>query len=299
MKRCILIAGPTASGKSGLAVDLAGRYNGVVINADSMQVYDVLNVLTARPDPSEMAGIEHRLFGHISPDQLYSIALWLEEVRKLIEAVEKKGQTPILVGGTGLYFKALLEGLSPVPKIDADIRRELRERSEGELSDLYRELGELDPVSAGLLRPTDSQRIVRALEVIKSTGKPLPWWQSRDGGAGLLAKRNPARVLLMPERKVLHERIEQRFHRMMDSGALEEVRQLLALDIDPKMPVMGAIGVRQLAKALDGTLELEEAIGLSVIATRQYAKRQTTFFRHQFDGSWQVIASPNDDFSMI
>jgi tRNA dimethylallyltransferase len=299
MTRCILIAGPTASGKSGLAVDLARRHNGIVINADSMQIYDVLNVLTARPSADDMANVEHLLFGHIHPSTPYSIAKWLHEASSAISSVEGKGMTPILVGGTGLYFKALLEGLSPVPEIDGEIRRHLRERSETDVGGLYSELQQLDPVSHGLLRPSDSQRIVRALEVVKSTGKTLPWWQERDTDTGFLAGKKPNKILLMPERLLLHERIEQRFKSMIDHGALEEVRQLIGLGIDENMPPMRAIGVRQLAGHIAGDLTIDEAIELSVIATRQYAKRQTTFFRHQFDGGWQIINSANEHVSTL
>jgi tRNA dimethylallyltransferase len=297
-KRSILIAGPTASGKSGLAIDLASGCDGVVINADSMQVYDVLRVLTARPSDGEMADMPHLLFGHIHPSSPYSVAHWLEDVTRAIDEVRREGQTPVLVGGTGLYFKALLQGLSAVPEIDETIRKQLRERSQDDLEGLHSELQALDPVSGRKLHASDTQRIVRALEVVMSTGKTLPWWQMQRKSAPWAEADDARRILLMPERQVLHQRIAARFHTMVDQGALEEVQQLLDLGLNTQMPAMRAIGVKQLAMYLEGAVALPEAIELAIAATRQYAKRQSTFFRHQFEQGWEITTSGNVDYQV-
>lgn len=291
--KAILIAGPTASGKSALAINLAKKHDGIVINTDSMQVYSVLHQLTARPDEHEMDGIDHQLFGHIHPSQAYSVAEWLNEVSDLLGKIGASNQTPIFVGGTGLYFKAMLEGLSEVPPIDRDLRRELRDKSLVDLEALFRELQSLDPVGAAKLEAGDSQRIVRALEVVKSTGKSLTHWQNQKPGPSILSAGDCQKIVLSPPRPLLHERIAFRFDKMVDSGAIEEVKALLELGLDQEMPAMRAIGVSQLQDHIEGKTSLEQAIELSVIATRQYAKRQSTWFRHQFDDSWTHISDPN------
>ena len=285
-KPAILIAGPTASGKSALAVEMAKKLDGVVINADSMQVYGILKEITARPDDQEMQGIEHLMFGHVHPAKPYSVAVWLQEAGESLERARLQGKIPILVGGTGLYFKGLLEGLSAVPEIDPVIRRHLRDASDHDIAPLYRELAELDNVAASRLEPGDSQRIVRALEVVKSTGKPLSWWQVQKKQEPVLRSDDCEKIVLLPDRDVLKARIANRFANMVDNGAIEEVEKLLELGLDTEMPAMRAIGVMQLANYLKGEIPLEEAMELSVIATRQYAKRQMTWFRHQFDETW-------------
>ncbi len=288
-----MIAGPTASGKSGLAIELAKKHNGIVINSDSMQIYSILQELTARPSKAEMDGVEHLLFGHVHPCKPYSVARWLEDLKLMIDKVTADGKLPILVGGTGLYFKAALEGLSEVPVIDPDIRRQLRDASLSDLGSVYSELLKLDPLGAVDLEPNDSQRIVRALEVIKSTGRSLKDWQSAPKQSPLLDSEHCEKIVLMPDRELLHERIANRFHQMIENGAVEEVEAIVKLKLDSEMPAMRAIGVSQLAKAIIGEIELREAIELSIIATRQYAKRQSTWFRHQFDDSWAVFNSAN------
>ncbi len=285
-KRAILIAGPTASGKSALAVEMAKKHDGLVINADSMQVYNILKEITARPDEQEMQGIEHVMFGHVHPATPYSVAVWLQEAEVALEQARLSRKMPILVGGTGLYFKALLEGLSVVPEIDPVIRRQLREASDHDISLLYRELAELDSVAVSRLEPGDSQRIVRALEVVKSTGKTLSWWQNQKKQKPVLRSDECEKIVLLPDRDVLKARIAHRFANMVDNGAIEEVEKLLELGLGSEMPAMRAIGVLQLANYLEGEFALEKAIELSVIATRQYAKRQMTWFRHQFDETW-------------
>lgn len=285
LKRPILIAGPTASGKSALALRLA-RADGAVINADSMQVYDVLQVLTARPGKEEASVVPHHLYGHVNPGEAYSVARWLYDVEQVLDDLDRRGMRPVFTGGTGLYFKALLEGLSQIPPIDEDIRRALREAAETDLATFYDELEKADPESWRRIKPGDSQRIVRALEVVRSTGKPLSWWHSRDGGKGLLAAKDCIKVVLEPDRLQLRERIAARFHAMMEEGAIEETRALLALNLPGDKPAMRAIGVREIAACIGGDLSREAAIEKAVIATAQYAKRQSTWFRNQFGADW-------------
>lgn len=286
-----MIAGPTASGKSGAAIEIANRKNGVVINCDSMQIYEILSILTARPDPQDLERAEHRLFGYVNPSQSYSVARWLSDIDAVIGEVRNRGKTPIIVGGTGLYLKSLMEGLSAIPEIDPDIRSALRVAAQSSSSSLYEELQSLDPLSAESLEPGDSQRIVRALEVIKSTGKPLGWWQTRQKSEPILPADQCERYLLMPDRAQLHARIGSRFHQMIEMGALEEVKALLALGLSSDKPAMRAIGVEHLAKAIGGLDLLDEAIEKSIISTRQYAKRQCTFFKHQFTAEFCQIES--------
>lgn len=292
--KAVLIAGPTASGKSALAIELANKHNGFVINADSMQIYSVLHRLTARPTLEEMGGVEHLMFGHVHPSEPYSVAKWLDEIQAILSDPIYEGRMPVIVGGTGLYFKALLEGLSAIPPIDADIRRSLRDASLVDVAPLFKELKMLDPVGAAKLEAGDSQRIVRALEVIKSTGKSLSYWQNIRTEHPTLDREMCQKIVLSPPRSLLHERIALRFNKMIEEGALEEVKALISLNLDNEMPAMRAIGVSQLQDYLEGRCELAQAIELSVIATRQYAKRQSTWFRHQFDHRWIRIASANE-----
>ena len=285
LKRPILIAGPTASGKSALAARLA-QSGGAVINADSMQVYDLLQVLTARPGSEELSLAPHHLFGHVSPAAAYSVARWLDDVKPVLDELAARGARPVFAGGTGLYFKALLEGLSQVPPIEPEIRQSLRKAAQTDLARLYGELERADPESRCRIKPGDSQRIVRALEVVRSTGKPLSWWQAQDGGRGQLAAKDCIKVVLEPDRTGLRARIAARFSDMMKAGAIDEVRALLALDLPGDMSAMRAIGVREIAACLEGTLSVEAAIDKAVTATAQYAKRQSTWFRNQFGRDW-------------
>ncbi len=291
----ILIAGPTASGKSALAVDVAREYGGAVVNADSMQVYDILRVLTARPQPQEMKGVDHFLFGHVDPSITYSVARYLEDVRPVLHQLKAEGSLPVITGGTGLYFKALLEGLSAVPPIDPALRAEIRERASHDLEEVYRELALLDVEGAAQLKPGDSQRICRLLEVVRSTGKPLSWWQARERTRPILDSGSCLKIVLAPDRKALRHKIAARFGSMIENGALEEVEQLLAMRLSPDLPSMRAIGVSQLRDYLSGKTGREEAVRLAVTATGQYAKRQSTWFRNQFcgaDTSWHREENP-------
>ncbi|WP_421858005.1 tRNA (adenosine(37)-N6)-dimethylallyltransferase MiaA [Oricola sp.] len=283
-----LIAGPTASGKSALALEMAERTGGVVVNADSMQVYDVLQVLTARPDPEELARASHRLYGHVDPAQPYSTGRWLTDAAAVANDPELAGRPLIFVGGTGLYFRALLEGLSPMPAIPDQARAHWRMRlAEEGAQALHRELQRDDPVAAGSIGSTDGQRIVRALEVLDASGESITALQARKG-TPLVADAACEKVLIMPERAALYGNIETRLDKMIELGAIDEVARLRAMKLDPAMPAMKAIGVREFSMYLDGQLTLEAAVDRAKTATRQYAKRQMTWFCNQFDNSWSI-----------
>ncbi|HCD85005.1 MAG TPA: tRNA (adenosine(37)-N6)-dimethylallyltransferase MiaA [Agrobacterium sp.] len=285
----ILITGPTASGKSALALRLARERGGVVINADSMQVYDTLRVLTARPSEDEMEGVPHLLYGHVPASSLYSTGEWLREISALLPDLRKQGRFPVIVGGTGLYFKALTGGLSDIPAIPDDIRERLRSRliEEGPVV-LHAELSRLDPAMAEGLQPGDGQRIVRALEVIEATGKSIRDFQKASGPV-IIDPDRAQKFVVLPERPVLHDRINRRFETMMESGAVEEVKALLALNLPPDATAMKAIGVAQIADMLAGGMNEAEVIEKSAAATRQYAKRQMTWFRNQMGPDWTRI----------
>lgn len=282
-----LIAGPTASGKSDLAVRLAQRLaeggrRGVVLNADSAQVYADLQVLSARPTEAEMAGIEHRLFGAWDGANACSAADWAAAAKREIAALHADGAVPILCGGTGLYMRTLLEGIAPVPEIDAAVRTQVRSMGQEEArAALERE----DPAAAARLAPADNARTTRALEVVRSTGRTLAEWQAqKEGGIGDATDLHP--LVLLPEREWLYERCDRRFVMMTERGAVEEVQALLARDLDSALPVMRAIGVPEIAAWLKGELGRDEAIAAGQTATRRYAKRQYTWFRHQPPPSW-------------
>ncbi|QWC55722.1 tRNA (adenosine(37)-N6)-dimethylallyltransferase MiaA [Erythrobacter sp. 3-20A1M] len=282
-----LIAGPTASGKSDCAVALALRWQAaggraVVINADSAQVYADLRVLSARPTEAEMRGIEHRLFGTWDGAQACSAAEWAIAAKREIAAAHADDTLPILVGGTGLYFKTLLEGIAPIPPIAPDIRDDVRALP---VEEAYAALADADPERHAALSRNDRQRIARALEVVRSTGRPLAHWQSRkEGGIGDAVSLLPA--VLLPEREWLYTRCDTRFERMIASGAIAEVEALLARRLDPDLPVMRAIGVPEIAGWLRGDWPREEAIKHGQQATRNYAKRQYTWFRRQPPQDW-------------
>ncbi len=285
----ILITGPTASGKSALAVRLAAEHGGVVVNADSMQVYDTLGVLTARPRPQDMAGIEHRLYGHVPAGAAYSTGDWLREAMAIVAELRAREALPVFVGGTGLYFRALTGGLSDMPVIPEAIRSHLRGRLAGEGAEaLHHALAARDPQTAARLKPGDGQRIVRALEVLEATGRSISAFQAATGPAVIDAER-AEKIVVLPDRAVLAARIDRRFSEMLASGAVAEVEALLALDLPPAMPVMKAIGVPQITAMLAGTMSAAEVVERGAAATRQYAKRQMTWFRNQLDESWRRI----------
>jgi tRNA dimethylallyltransferase len=285
----ILITGPTASGKSALAVELAQKQGGEVVNADSMQVYDTLHVLTARPFADDMGGIPHHLYGTVPASETYSTGKWLRSAEQVVAEIHARGRIPVFVGGTGLYFKALTGGLADMPDVPGDIRERWRERlrSEGPEA-LHAELARLDPGAAGALRPADGQRILRALEIFEASGRSITDLQQAAGTAVIAADR-ATKIIVLPDRKILHDRINRRFETMLDTGAVDEVRALLALKLGSDLPVMKAIGVPQIADMLAGRLTREAVIEQASAATRQYAKRQMTWFRNQMDESWMRI----------
>ena len=285
----ILITGPTASGKSALAVEFAKQHNGVVINADSMQVYDTLCVLTARPSDEDMQGVPHYLYGHVPANLAYSTGAWLRDVTELLPRLHADGRKPIFVGGTGLYFKALTGGLSDMPAIPEEVRNRLRSRLQEEGRDeLYRQLRERDPLVAESLRPQDGQRIVRALEVLEATGRSIADFQAQTGPV-IVDPSTSRKIVVAPDRAILHQRINGRFEKMLEQGAEDEVKTLLSLSLPPDMPVMKAIGVSQIAAMLRGELSRDEVLERGAAATRQYAKRQMTWFRNQMDESWERL----------
>ncbi len=286
--RAILIAGPTASGKSGLALRLAEELGGVVINADSMQVYRELAILTARPPPSELARASHALYGFVSGAEPYSAGRYAADAAHAIDEARSRGRIPIIVGGTGLYFKVLLEGLSPVPAADPAVRAYWRAQAATRpATELHAILAQRDPVTAARLMPTDPQRIVRALEVLESTGRSLADWQ-REPGKPVLAESETVRLLAWPERTLLAEAIDARFDAMMKAGALREVRSLLSLGLSTELPIMRALGVAPLAAHVAGRQSLDAAVEAAKAETRQYAKRQLTWLKRNMM-SWKRL----------
>ncbi|HKC01854.1 MAG TPA: tRNA (adenosine(37)-N6)-dimethylallyltransferase MiaA [Sphingomicrobium sp.] len=286
-----LIAGPTASGKSALALTLTERTGGVIVNADSAQIYRDLPILSAAPTENESARAEHRLFGVLDGVLPCSAADWAEMARREIDDVHAAGRQPILVGGTGLYLRTLLDGIAPVPAIDPNVRAEVRTAS---VDENYGKLRLLDPDGAERLNPGDSTRIARALEVVVSTGKPLGGWQKqREGGIGERVELKP--LILLPPRDWLYARCDERFSRMIELGAIAEVEALLARKLSPSLPVMRAIGVREIASHLRGECSLSQAIAAGQQATRNYAKRQYTWFAHQPPDAWPRFRDGPDE----
>jgi tRNA dimethylallyltransferase len=290
--KAILIAGPTASGKSALALAVARKAGGVIVNIDSMQVYRDLRVITARPSVVEEAQAPHRLYGHVDAGENYSVARFLADAAAVLAECGRSGATPVFVGGTGLYFKALTRGLSKVPPVPQDIRDAVRARLEAEGPQaLHAELAKRDPGIAARLKPADRTRIARALEVIEATGRSLDDWH-RENGAPLLEPDSAVKLFLAPQRETLYARIDTRFDAMMQEGAIEEVRALAARKLDPLLPAMKAHGVPWLIRHLNGELALDEAVRHAKLDTRHYAKRQFTWFRHQL-ADWARVA-PED-----
>jgi tRNA dimethylallyltransferase len=300
-----LIAGPTASGKSGLAVRyarwLADRgQDAVIINADSAQVYADLAILSARPDAEEMGGIEHRLFGYIDGGEACSAARWAADARAEIGAARAQGKLPILVGGTGLYLRTLLDGIAPIPPIEPDIRAAVRALA---IEEAHAALLREDPARAAALHPGDTSRIARALEIVRSTGRPMAHWQARrEGGIG--EKVDLKALVLLPPRDWLFRRCDARFADMLAAGAAREVEALLARRLAPDLPVMRAIGVPEIRLWLEGAIDREECLARGQLATRQYAKRQYTWFRNQPPETWrrthqQLSVTDNISFDIL
>jgi tRNA dimethylallyltransferase len=282
LPKVALIAGPTASGKSALALALAEKHDGTIINADSMQVYADLRILTARPSHEEEARVPHRLFGHIDGAEASSAARWATEARGAIHEAHAAGRLPILVGGTGLYMRTLLDGIAPVPEIEPHIRAEVRATP---VADAHAQLARLDPHGATRLGINDSARVARALEVVRSTGRPLHEWQNeRTGGIG--REISLAAMILLPDRDWLGERIDRRFAWMADAASGEVAALLARADIPADAPVLRAIGVAELGPMLRGEIDSQKAIATGSLVTRQYAKRQYTWFRRQPPPLW-------------
>ncbi len=284
-EKVVLIAGPTASGKSALALALAGELGGKVINADSMQVYRDLRIITARPTAEEEARVPHLLYGHVDAAENYSVGRWLADAGPAIAEARAAGRVPFLVGGTGLYFKALTTGLSSVPAVPEEIRARVRARMDAEgVAALHAELTRRDPSTD--LNPADRTRVARALEVLEGTGRPLADWH-REGLPPLVDASSAVKIFLAPERDALRRRIDARFDAMIAAGALDEVRALMRRDLDPLLPAMKAHGVPWLMRHLRGDATLAEAIMGGKNDTRRYIKRQFTWMRHQLaDWTW-------------
>ena len=282
MRRALLLAGPTASGKSAAALTLAREFGATVVNTDSMQVYADLRILTARPTRAEEGQAPHRLFGEIDGAVNFSVGRWARRAREIL--AEAGDRPAIFVGGTGLYFRALTEGLSDMPAIPDAVRAEVRGRAEGRPTpDLHAELAEADPETAARLRPSDRQRTLRALEVLAATGRPLVAFQGARAEPAL-AQGDWSGLFLAPDRDSLYARIDARFETMIAEGALAEVERLAARKLDPALPVMRAHGVAHLIAHLKGWLSLAEAADRGKSDTRHYAKRQFTWARHQLTG---------------
>ncbi len=279
--KAVLIAGPTASGKSALALALAEATGGVVINADSMQVYRDLRIITARPTPDEEVCVPHRLYGYSDAAVNCSAGAWVADAATALEEAHADNRLPIFTGGSGLYFKALTHGLSAVPPIAPAMRDSIRARLERDgVEALYAELVKRDPVSAEKLKPRDRSRIARALEVVEATGRSLTDWH-REGLPPLLPAERTVALFLNPDRDALYARIDRRFSQMIEAGGLEEVAALAARNLDPLLPAMKAHGVPALIRHLRGEIALSEAVEIGRADTRHYAKRQFTWFRHQ------------------
>jgi tRNA dimethylallyltransferase len=300
LNKAVLIAGPTASGKSALALQLAQMRDAVIINADSMQVYRDLRIITARPTVDEEARVPHRLYGHVDAAVNFSAGSWVADAAVALAEVRAQNRLPIFVGGSGLYFKALTRGLSAVPPIPAEVRDGVRARLERDgVEALHAELARRDPVSAERLNPRDRTRIARALEVIEATGRSLPNWH-REGLPPLLPLGEFHALFLTPEREQLCARIDARFDVMLEAGALEEVARLAGRHLDPLLPAMKAHGVPALLRHLKGEITLEEAAAIGRGDTRHYAKRQFTWFRHQLpEFEWAQPEAARGWFSTV
>ncbi len=276
------IAGPTASGKTALALHLAKSRDVMIVNADSAQVYADLPVLSAQPSPAEQASVPHRLFGYLDGRNACSAARWAADAKLAIAKAHVNGKLPILVGGTGLYLRTLLDGIAPIPEVDPDLRANIRAMK---VTDAYAALTAKDPMVAAALAPADSNRITRALEVIESTGRSIADWR-KDKVGGISPEISLHPLILLPPRDWLYARCDARFDAMMTDGAVDEVEALFSRHLPTDAPVMRAIGVPEIYAMLSGKISRDEAITLGKIATRQYAKRQFTWFRNQSPGNW-------------
>ncbi len=281
MVNLIIIGGPTGSGKSALALEFAEKIGGAIVNADSMQQYRELRVITARPTLGEHSRAPHYLYGHRSADQPSSAGQWLDQAIRAIDEIKAQERVPIVVGGTGLYLQALLQGIAPVPDVPGEVRKEASQRFDAlGVPGFHQDLSKRDPEQAALLEPGDRQRLIRAAEVLEATGKSLLYWKSQPRKKVTLPEPI-AGIALMPPRPELHARIERRLHRMIDAGALSEIEALRAMKLAPDLPLMKAVSVPEFLSHLNGEIDLPTAIERATARTRQFAKRQMTWFRHQ------------------
>ncbi len=290
MKQILCIAGPTASGKSAFAVKLAKKHNGEIVNADALQVYDQLRVLSARPSKAEMQNIPHHLFGHIAPDVRYSTGEWIKEVDGLIIEILARGNTPILVGGTGLYFKALTQGLAQIPEPTVSAKKKAQNilGNEG-IAALRSKAEQLDPIATKKVLGNDPQRLLRIVSVALGTLRPISEWQQNT--KAVLPCGSWHGYVLLPERSTLYAKINARFENMVREGGLDEAKHFLSLGLAPELPAMKAIGLRELIDHLNGVLSYEQAIETAMRNTRRFAKRQHTWLRGQMQG-WEILSPP-------
>jgi tRNA dimethylallyltransferase len=298
--RIILIAGPTASGKSALALALAEHFDGIVVNADSMQVYRELRILTARPSPDEEARVPHHHYGVVAGSIAFSVGQWLDLAVAVIAQAAGAGKAAIVVGGTGLYFKALTQGLAPVPEIPGEVRAYWRQQAERLSPEaLHAALAERDPETAAQLRPSDPQRLVRALEVLEATGRPLADWQRVATRPPLPALAGAARLVMVPDRAWLWQRIAGRCQAMISEDAIGEVDRLRRLALAPTLPIMKAIGVAEIGALIDGNATMEVTKAAMIQATRRYAKRQATWITGQMPDWFRLDPAGGDASSLL
>ena len=280
MKPVICIAGPTASGKSAYAAEIAQALDGEVVNADALQVYSDLQILSARPTSQEIGGLPHHLFGHVSGTVRYSTGEWLRDVEPLIISILAREKTPVLVGGTGLYFRALLQGMADIPAVPEHVSKETSERLRRDgIGSLRREAESLDPTAAERVLGNDPQRLQRIVNVAKGTGQALSIWQAETHP--IVPSRFARFCVLTPPREMLYARINARYDDMLRAGGLEEAKSVFAKGYDANLPVMKAIGLRQLQRHFNGLGSLDEAIEDAKRESRRFAKRQMTWFRNQ------------------
>lgn len=287
--KAVLIAGPTASGKSAFALNVADRLNGTIVNADAMQVYRELHIVSARPGTTDLNRAPHLGYGTISAATRFSVGQWRQMAAELLHRVQSDGKTPIFVGGTGLYFQVLLQGLAPVPDIPAEVRLAVQtELTSAGLAPLYRELQKGDPETAGRVHATDPQRILRGIEVLRHTGRPLSEWQKDLPAPPLLDAQSCCGLVISRDREDLYKRIDARLWKMLEAGALEEIAQLKAMGLDPGLPAMKALAVPAFCRHLSGEIDLESAVAEAQMYTRRYAKRQLTWLRRKMC-SWNWL----------
>lgn len=294
----VLIAGPTASGKSAAALALADALGGIVVNADSMQVYREIRILSARPSDADMAAVPHLLYGHVGARERYSVGRYQTDAIAALAEARAQRRIPVFTGGTGLYFAALTEGLADIPTVPGTIRKTARDKLDAiGVAGLHAELAARDPQTAAQLRPTDTQRVLRAYEVFEATGRPLASWQ-QEAGAPVLAGLRLAKFVLDVPRPELRERIETRFRAMLAAGARAEAAALAG--IDPTLPAAKILGLRELLAVEQGLMTEADALTAAVTATRQFAKRQMTWFRHRMaDWTWVETGATSNNVSLM